>query len=137
MSNLEPVFEFSRNNCLAICAFLVPANLLITLQILIFLAMKPPSEGVDTKRRFLHSGLPWQIRLAVALAITFALTLFLHVFTWFAIGVITPVTFILFGLGTTCLVINIGASIYWQKLPHLLRYRFAGAVTSLRKTIFP
>lgn len=121
MSNLEPIFAFSRNNCAAICAFLVPANLLITLQILIALARERPIG---------------QIRLAVALAITLALTLFIHVFTWFAIGVVTPVTFILFGLGTTCLVINIWASIYWQKFPQLVRSRLASAAASLRKTIF-
>ncbi|MBE9166089.1 hypothetical protein IQ238_00590 [Pleurocapsales cyanobacterium LEGE 06147] len=109
MFNLEPVFEFSRNNCVAICAFLVPANLLITVQILISLAIERPIG---------------QVRIAVALAITFALTLFLHVFTWFAIGVVTPVTFILFGLGTTCLIINICASIYWQKFPQLVRSQF-------------
>jgi hypothetical protein len=121
MFNLEPIFAFSRNNCAAICAFLVPANLLITLQILIALARERPIG---------------QIRLAVALAITLALTLFIHVFTWFAIGVVTPVTFILFGLGTTCLVINIWASIYWQKFTQLVRSRLASAAASLRKTIF-
>jgi hypothetical protein len=147
MLNLEPVFEFSRNNCIAICAFLVPANLLITVQILISLAIERPDgrggagTGLTRGRGELapqpltsvpHSKPPWQIRLAVALAITFALTLFLHVFTWFSIGVVTPVTFILFGLGTTCLAINIWASIYWQKFPQLVRSLFAGAAASLR-----
>ena len=41
------------------------------------------------------------------MAITFALTLFLHVATWFIIGVITPVTFILAGLGATCIITNL------------------------------
>jgi hypothetical protein len=132
MLNLEPVFEFSRNNCIAICAFLVPANLLITVQILISLAIERPGGRGGAGISVPYSKPPWQIRLAVALAITFALTLFLHVFTWFSIGVVTPVTFILFGLGTTCLAINIWASIYWQKLPQLVRSLFAGAAASLR-----
>ncbi len=136
MFDLEPVFAFSRNNCVAICAFIVPGNLLITLQILIALAMERPSEGGGAGTRVLHSRPPWQIFLAIALAITLALTLFLHVFTWFAIGVVTPVTFILFGLGTTCLIINIWTLIYWQKFPQLGQSCFADTAASLRKTIF-
>ncbi|MGK7894271.1 MAG: hypothetical protein AB4372_11760 [Xenococcus sp. (in: cyanobacteria)] len=97
MFDLEPLFEFSRNNCIAICAFLVPANLLTTLQTMIL---------VFLKRSILIS------RLSAAIAITFALTLFLHVATWFVIGVVTPVTFILGALGTTCILINLFAIAY-------------------------
>ena len=50
--------------------------------------------------------------LSAAIAITFAVTLFLHVATWFVIGVVTPVTFILSALGTTCIVINLAAILY-------------------------
>ena len=97
----EPIFEFSRQNCVAICAFLVPANLLTTFLTLILLFTRRPQT---------------QIRLATTLSIIFAFTLFLHVSTWFIIGVITPVTFILFGLGSTCLTIAILANIYRHKL---------------------
>jgi len=90
--DLEPLFEFSRNNCIAICSFLVPVNLLATLQTMIL---------VYLKRSILT------INLTSMIAITFALTLFLHVATWFVIGVVTPVTFILGALGTTCILINI------------------------------
>ena len=56
------------------------------------------------------------INLSAAIAISFALTLFLHVATWFVIGVVTPVTFILGALGTTCILINLLAVVYSRKL---------------------
>lgn len=101
MFDLEPLFEFSRNNCIAICAFLVPANLFSTLQTMIL---------VFLKRSILIS------RLSAAIAIIFALTLFLHVATWFVIGVVTPVTFILSALGLTCILINFLAITYRNRL---------------------
>ena len=97
----EPIFEFSRQYCVAICSFLVPANLLTTSLTLILTFTQRPRA---------------QMRLATILSIIFALTLFFHVSTWFIIGVITPVTFILFGLGATCLAIAILANIYRHKL---------------------
>ena len=99
--NFEPIFEFSRQNCVTICAFLVPANLFTTALTLILLF---------TQRS------PTQIRLAITLSVIFAFTLFLHVSTWFIIGVITPVTFILFGLGATCLTISVLVNIYRHEL---------------------
>jgi hypothetical protein len=100
MLDLEPLFEFSRNNCVAICAFLVPANLLATLQTI--------ALSVTGKSLLV-------VRLAAGFAAIFAITLFLHVSTWLSIGVITPVTFILLGLGSTCLLGNWGAIVYRQK----------------------
>jgi hypothetical protein len=99
MLEFEPVFEFSRQHCVAICAFLVPANLLTSLQTLICLFLNRP---------FL------QIRFVATLAIVFAASLFLHISTWMAIGVVTPVTFILFSLGMSCLVFNLVAINYAQ-----------------------
>ena len=104
MFDLEPIFEFSRLNCVTICSFLVPANLLATLMTLILSIIGQSSS---------------RIGFTVTLATTFAVTLFLHVSTWFMIGVITPVTFILLGLGTTCLSINLLALIYRQQLSQL------------------
>ena len=97
----EPIFEFSRHNCIAICSFLVPANLVTTVITLILVA---------TDRSL--SKMRWSRAIASVLAAT----LFLHVSTWFIIGVITPVTFILFGLGTTCLVVNILAVMYAKEI---------------------
>lgn len=104
MLNFDPLAEFSRQNCIAICAFLVPANLLTTLQTLIYLFKNRPIA---------------QIRLTATLSVVFGLTLFFHVSTWLAIGVVTPVTFILFSLGSTCVAINLVAISYTQRCQEL------------------
>lgn len=104
MLDLEPVFEFSRQNCVAICSFLVPANLFTAIATVILIIKEQPFNV---------------IRKSIGIAIIFAVTLFLHVSTWFIIGVITPVTFILFGLGATCLFINLLAIVYRQQLVQL------------------
>ncbi|MBE9044150.1 hypothetical protein IQ255_06980 [Pleurocapsales cyanobacterium LEGE 10410] len=102
MFYLEPIFEFSRHNCVAICSFLVPTNLIATVATLILIV-----------RERSVSQILWSKRIASVLAIT----LFLHVSTWFIVGVVTPVTFILFGLGTSCLVINQMAVTYLDAPP--------------------
>jgi hypothetical protein len=88
------VTEFSRVNCLAICGFLVPANLLATLQTLIFIALARPQP---------------QINKITGLAFLYASLMVFHVFTWFMVGVVMAPTFILLGLGCTCLVLNFWA----------------------------
>ncbi|MEM7757251.1 MAG: hypothetical protein AAF298_03860 [Cyanobacteria bacterium P01_A01_bin.40] len=105
MDSLEPLFAFSRHNCVAICSFLVPANLIATIATLVLVATEKPL-----------SIMGWSLGIASASAIT----LFLHVSTWFMIGVITPVTFILFTLGTTCLLVNILAVAYRREITQLL-----------------
>ncbi len=105
MLYLEPIFEFSRQNCVNICSFLVPANLLVTILTLTLLGMQRPLS---------------QIKISVSVATIFALTLFLHIATWFIIGVITPVTFILAGLGTTCLLTNLVAIFYRKDISCLI-----------------
>lgn len=100
MFDLEPLFQFSRQNCIAICSMLVPANLIATVATLV-LAI----TGQSMKMR-------WTCTLSSVLAIT----LFFHISTWFIIGIITPVTFILFGLGTTCLAVNILAVAYRREI---------------------
>ena len=101
MFHIQPLLEFSRQNCVAICSFLVPANLITTIATLALVIMN---------RSLL------QISWTMGIASVFATTLFLHVSTWFIIGVITPVTFILFGLGTACLIINALAIAYRQQI---------------------
>ena len=104
MFDPQPLFEFSRNHCVAICSLLVPANLLTTITTLV-LVFK--GESIVKMR--------WSRGFASVLAIA----LFLHVSTWFIIGVVTPVTFILFGLGSTCLLVNILAVAYRQEARQL------------------
>ena len=109
-SLFEPIFEFSRHNCVAICSFLVPANLFTTITTLVLIVKRQPLSLVS-----------W----SMGVASVFAVTLFLHVSTWFAIGVVTPVTFILFGLGTTCLCINALAIIYRRQIAQMFTATFS------------
>ncbi|MGC1246339.1 MAG: hypothetical protein WA865_09030 [Spirulinaceae cyanobacterium] len=97
MLDISSLFEFSRSNCIAICAFLVPANLLATSQTLLFLLQR---------RSSLH------LYLIVTLAVSLAIIMVCHVATWFVIGVVQVQTFVLFGLGSTCLVANLAAITY-------------------------
>lgn len=105
MFDFEPLFQFSRHNCVAICSFMVPANLIATISTLVMVI------GGQSLSKML-----WSPGIASVLAVT----LFLHVSTWFMIGVVTPVTFILLGLGTTCLMINILAVTYRREIAQLL-----------------
>jgi hypothetical protein len=113
MFDLQPLFEFSRQNCVAICSFLVPANLLTMITTLILVA-----TGQSLTR------MRWSRGMASVLAIA----LFLHVSTWFMIGIVTPVTFILFGLGSTCLVVNLIAVAY-RKEAQLLSIKLLSPLT--------
>ena len=105
MFDLEPIFEFSRQNCLTICSFLVPANLVATVLTLTFFALGRPLS---------------HIKVSASFTTILASALFFHVATWFIIGVVTPITFILAGLGTTCLLINLVAVIYYKDLNYLV-----------------
>lgn len=107
MSEIASLFEFSRRHCVAICAVLVPANLLATLQVLVGIALCRP---------------PAQIRLSVTLTTVLASLLVLHVGTWLAIGVVRPVTFILFGLAATCWLLAVGTAAYPQAYQNWIRW---------------
>ncbi len=106
MIDFAPILEFSRYNCTAICAFLVPANLLATIQTLVFLYLKRPQS---------------QIWLALLFACSFAFAMILHVATWLIIGVVMAPTFILLGLVATCLVVNFVVVIYPEKSQRILQ----------------
>lgn len=93
MDYLTSLLDFSRSNCAGICAFLVPANLVATSTTLVLLFLQRP-----------------QIRWTTVAGSFAAITLFLHVATWLIIGVVSPVTFLLSGLASTCLVINLLAN---------------------------
>lgn len=92
MFDLHCLGEFSRSHCLAICAFLVPANLIATSQTILFTILK---------RRSL------EISIISATAIIYASLMVMHVVSWFIVGVVMAPTFILTLLGLTCLVINL------------------------------
>lgn len=104
MFDFNSLFEFSRTNCVAICAFLVPANLLLTLRTMVFTGLQRPQS---------------QVRQAALFACIPAVVMVLHVFTWLMIGVVMAPTYILLWLGTTCLGINLWAITYPQSMVRL------------------
>jgi hypothetical protein len=91
MLDLSALHEFSRCYCVAICAALVPVNLLISAAV-IGLTMFNRSLSL---RRWLSIG--------GALCCLLLLT---HVGSWWLIGVVAPATFILPSLGLLCSAIN-------------------------------
>ncbi len=101
------LLEFSHNHCVAICAFLVPANVLSTLQTIAYVGLKRPAN---------------QVRLAVGLASLFAVLMVLHVFTWFMVGVVMLPTFVLLALGGICLSTNLWAVLQPQSVRRVLFY---------------
>lgn len=94
ITTLGAIGDFSRTHCLAICAVLVPANLLATLQTLIFVGLGRPRST---------------IRLITSFASLYAAVMILHVLTWFVVGVVMLPTFVLSGLGALCLALNLWA----------------------------
>lgn len=105
MFDFNPLFEFSRANCIAICAFLVPANLLFTVLTVAFAGLHRPRS---------------QVQKAAVVACIPALVMVVHVWTWFAIGVVMAPTFILLWLASTCLGINFWAIAHPQSMVRLL-----------------
>jgi hypothetical protein len=73
MCNANFLFEFSRHHCITICGLMVPASLLSTLQTML-LVERHRSQS--------------QVRRTMVIASFFALTLLLHNFTWFIVGVV-------------------------------------------------
>lgn len=105
MLDFHTLAEFSRANCVSICAFLVPANLLATIFTIILTVLHRPSHQV------------WQ---SAGFASIFAVVMIMHVYSWFAIGVVMPPTYILLWLATTCLLTNLAAILWQRRLVHKL-----------------
>jgi hypothetical protein len=106
MFDLNLLFEFSRNHCVAICTLMVPANLLLTLRTILLVGR-------------LRSQI--QVQQATVTASFFALTMLLHVFTWFIIGVVMAPTYILLTLVCVCLSLNLWAIAHPASMHQLLR----------------
>ncbi len=106
MLDFQTLSEFSRANCVSICAFLVPANLLATVTTITLALLRRPI---------------YQIWTSVGIASFFALVMVMHVYTWFIIGVVMLPTYILLLLAMTCLLANLGVlllrKVYLQKYP--------------------
>lgn len=116
MPDLTPIFEFSRSHCIAICAVLVPANLLATLQTLIMVGLHRPAS---------------QVQLMVWVSSFYAGLMIAHVGTWLMIGVVMLPTYILLGLGMTCLFVNIWAIAQTEHLEYWLN-RFKTVLSTYR-----
>jgi hypothetical protein len=91
MSGLDSLLAFSHHYCVAICTLLVPANLTATLASLIM-------AGQGASQRWLN--------ISTVVATLLAVTLLLHVLSWFLIGVVMPPTYILLTLASVCLSFN-------------------------------
>lgn len=100
MLDLNTLADFSRGNCISICAFLVPANLFMTILTISLVALRRPSHQV------------WQ---SAGTASFFASVMILHVYTWFLIGVVMAPTYILLWLAITCLVANLAAIVFQRR----------------------
>ncbi|MGG6270488.1 hypothetical protein ACQ4M3_37455 [Leptolyngbya sp. AN03gr2] len=106
MLDFNALFEYSRSNCVGICAFLVPANLITT-------SLTLTLTGLDRSRS--------QIVVAAGIASLFSGIMVLHVLTWFLIGVVMMPTYILLCLGSLCLVTNLVAVFRQSQIRELLR----------------
>jgi hypothetical protein len=104
MLDCHTLAEFSRTNCISICAFLVPVNLLFTLLTIILTVIDRPQK---------------QIWLTAGIGSIFTALMVLHVYTWFAIGVVMLPTYILLSLAVSCLLINLGVITWGRYLPKL------------------
>ncbi len=105
MFDFSHLLEFSHSHCVAICAALVPANLLSTLCAIVLVGLKRPMNQV------------WQ---ASGVGSVFALLMVLHVLTWFMVGVVMLPTFVLLLLGGVCLSMNLWVILHPRSLRLLL-----------------
>jgi hypothetical protein len=105
MLDLTSILTFSHVHCIAICAVLVPVNLLATVQTLVLTGLnRPASQRWST----------------IALACLAAVLMVLHVITWFVVGVVMLPTFVLWSLGAVCLSSNLWALCHPESLRGLL-----------------
>lgn len=91
MSIIDNLADFSRNHCVAICATLIPLIFLFTFRTLLLGYWQRTMAALLT---------------SATIATGLVVALFFHVSTWFIVGVVHPVTFILAILGSICLVVN-------------------------------
>jgi hypothetical protein len=91
MFDLATLNHFSRCNCVAICAALIPVNLLISTAVIVL-------SAIDQS--------PRQRQQLAVLGIFPGTLLISHVASWWIVGVIAPATIILPSLALLCTSIN-------------------------------
>lgn len=117
MLDFNTLCEFSRAHCIAICAFLVPANLLSTILVMILAVLRRPSV---------------QVRCTAGVGNIFAAIMVFHVLTWFMVDVVKAPTYILLLLGSTCLVLNLWAIAHPSSMRSIILRIYQG-LTSLKR----
>ncbi|MBE9196245.1 hypothetical protein IQ219_13240 [Synechocystis sp. LEGE 06083] len=100
--------DFSRGHCVGICAALVPSILLCTTICAGLIALDRPR---------------WSVNTAYVATLVACGVMVLHVASWFSIGVITPVTFILLGLSLSCGSL---ATLFWRCSPQWQEFYHSG-----------
>jgi hypothetical protein len=120
MLDLNSIAEFSRCHCIGICAILVPFNLLLS-NTTIFLV------GANRSVQLIYA--------TAAIAVWPAIALFLHVATWWSIGVVMLPTFILPVLATICLATQAYAVINPHQMRVLLWKLLAFASNKYRQLV--
>jgi prepilin signal peptidase PulO-like enzyme (type II secretory pathway) len=118
MLDLNNIAEFSRCHCVGICALLVPLNLLLSTTTIYLV-------GANRSLQLIYG--------TVAIAVWPAIALFLHVVTWWSIGVVMLPTFILPILATICLATHAYAVINPQQMRTLLLSGLAFALAKQRQ----
>ncbi len=120
MFDPNTIAEFSRCHCIGICAFLVPTNLCLASATLL-------STALDRSPRSIYA--------LVSIGIFPALALFLHVATWWAIGVVMLPTFILPILAATCLAIYTYTIVNREHLKNLLIAIFEFSIAKYQQLV--
>jgi uncharacterized membrane protein (GlpM family) len=120
MLDLNNIAEFSRCHCVGICAVLVPLNLLLSTTTIYLV-------GAKRSLKLIYG--------TVAIAVWPAIALFLHVATWWSIGVVMLPTFILPILATICLATHAYAVMNPQQMRTLLLSGLAFAIAKQRQLV--
>jgi hypothetical protein len=120
MLELNSIAEFSRCHCVEICALLVPINLCLA--------------GATTFLVTLDRS-PRMVYSTVCVSILPAIALFLHVATWWSIGVVMLPTFILPALAIICLANNAYAIINPQQMRNLVTTIIEFSIAKYQKLV--
>ncbi|MGK7922085.1 MAG: hypothetical protein AB4080_18980 [Trichodesmium sp.] len=107
MLEINNLIEFSHTYCVAICGILVPMNVLASLQPIIFTALDRRKE---------------EINLMALVASLYALTMILHVCSWYIVGVVRIQTFILLWFASCCLITNTWAVIHGSSMKATVQF---------------
>lgn len=92
LSLFDQLCEFSRVNCVGICACLVPFNFLLSCLTLLCVAREVSPALIQKNAIAVYCGVTVMV---------------LHVATWLLVGVVMIPTFLLPLLGVVCVAINV------------------------------